>query len=193
MTHKNPSLRGAAPAVAQKPAGTAGAARVKKPANKMLDGTKWIVENFDGNPAIVVDNTELSHTVNVFGCTNSVIEVKGKVNAVSLVSCTKTSILLDSLVSSLELTRCNSFSVQIMGQTPTVLIDSCDGGQLFLSHEGLGTNVVTAKSSALNVSVPVPGVPGEYEELALPEQLTHTFTRKGDKAELHTAVVQHAG
>lgn len=74
-----------------------------------------------------------------------------------------------------------------------MLIDGCDGGQIFLSHEGLGASVVTAKSSALNVSVPVPGIPGEYEELALPEQLSHKFSRKGDKAELHTAVVQHAG
>ncbi|WFD34367.1 ubiquitinyl hydrolase 1 [Malassezia cuniculi] len=198
MTHKYPSLRGSAtvppkPAGKPTPAAKPASIRTKKPASKMLDGNKWIVESFENDSSIIIDNTEINQTVNIFGCTNSVIEIKGKVNAVSLVSCNKTSVLLDTLVSSLEITRCNSFAVQITGQTPTVLIDGCDGGQIFLSNEGLGTSVVTAKSSALNVSVPVPGVPGEYEELALPEQLTHSFGRKGDKAELHTAVDSEDG
>lgn len=89
MTHKNPSLRDVpAPAIhaptKPAPAAKPAAIRAKKPASKMLDGNKWIVENFENDSAIVIDNTEINQTVNVFGCTNSVIQVKGKVNAVSL-------------------------------------------------------------------------------------------------------------
>lgn len=100
--------------------------------------------------------------------------------------------LLNTLVSSLEITRCQSFTAQITGHTPTILVDNTDGGQVYLSDDGLGTEVVTSKSSALNVSIPVVGVAGEYEELPLPEQLMHTFARK-DRATVTTQVVQHAG
>lgn len=109
------------------------------------------------------------------------------------VSCNKTSVLIDTLVSSLEVTRCQSFTAQITGHTPTILVDNTDGGQVYLSEASLGTEVITSKSSALNVSVPVPGVPGEYEELALPEQLLHTFSRQGQRAAATTKVVQHVG
>ena len=66
---------------------------------------------------------------------------------------------------------------------------------MYLSEEGLATDVITAKSSSLNVSVPVVGgEPGEFEELALPEQLKHTLARSaGNKPQLKSEVVQHVG
>lgn len=107
MTHKNPNLRtssavpsreesgGAAasgspsasasssgagrPAIPRKPASFA-----KKAARKELDGTKWTIENFENDREVIIDNTEISHTINVFSCKSSVIQIKGKVNAVSL-------------------------------------------------------------------------------------------------------------
>ena len=202
MTHKNPSLRtegaaGGAPEAAPskpRPAAKPASFRAKKPPSKVLEGNKWTVENFEGEQ-IVIDGTELSHTINIFACNNCVIQVKGKVNAVSLVSCHKTSIVIDTLVSSLEVTRCASFTAQVTGRTPTILIDNTDGGQVYLSEEGLATDVITAKSSSLNVSVPVVGgEPGEFEELALPEQLKHTLARSaGNKPQLKSEVVQHVG
>ena len=109
------------------------------------------------------------------------------------VSCKKTSALIDTLVSSLEVTRCQSFTAQVTGHTPTILVDNTDGGQVYLSEESMSTEIITSKSSALNVSVPVPGMPGEYEELAMPEQLMHTLSRQGNTASLTTKVVQHFG
>lgn len=41
-------------------------------------------ENHENNSNIVIDQVELGHTVNVFNCKSSVIQVVGKVNAVSL-------------------------------------------------------------------------------------------------------------
>ena len=103
MTHKNPDLRTnsvvperkQAPELKAKPA----VAAARKPARTELeDGNKWIIasrafllkfhadhkENHEGNREISIDNTELHHTVHVFGCTNSVIKISGKINAVSM-------------------------------------------------------------------------------------------------------------
>lgn len=41
-------------------------------------------ENHENNSNIVIDQVELGHTINVFNCKASTIQVKGKVNAVSL-------------------------------------------------------------------------------------------------------------
>jgi len=199
MTHKNPELRthgivqdaASKPVPASKPASLS----VKKRSPvKALEGNKWTVEHFENEPHIVVDGTEIGHTVNIFHCQNCVIEIKGKVNAVSLLSCTKTSVLLDTLVSSLEVTRCNAFAAQVTGYTPTILIDNTDGGQVYLSEQGLQTEIITAKSSSLNVSVPAAsGESGELEEIPLPEQIKHTLQRSGTKSLAHSEVVQHAG
>lgn len=106
------------------------------------------------------------------------------------VSCHKTSLLLDTLVSSLEITASPSFAVQITGRTPTILLDSCDSGQVYLSATGLDADIVTSKCSAINVSVPREGAEeGEMREVALPEQLRHSL--KGGK--LSTEVVAHTG
>lgn len=199
MTHKNPSLRAAAPAASPssstkpappRPGSKPASLRPKKPAQTVLEGNKWNVENHENNREIVIDATELNHTVNIFGCKNCVIQIKGKINAVAMVSCQKTSILLDTLLSSLEITSSPSFAVQVLGRVPTVLLDSCDSGQVFLSKDGLDTELITAKCSAINVSVPKQGgEEGEYTELALPEQLKFSVAGGSLKSE----VVAHAG
>lgn len=198
MTHKNPELRASSIAAPTRPSPSAKpasfGAKNRGPPRKELDGNKWNVENFENEPHLVIDGTDIGHTVNIFRCDHCVIEIKGKVNAVSMLSCTKTSVLIDSLVSSLEVTRCTSFAAQVTGYTPTVLIDSTDGGQVYLSLKGLETDIITAKSSALNVSVPAAsGEEGVLEEIPLPEQLKHRLHRSGTRTEAHSDVVQHAG
>lgn len=200
MTHKNPGLRGAgapSPSASAKPApprpgSKPSSLRPKKPAQTALEGNKWNVENHENNREIVIDATELNHTVNIFGCKNCIIQIKGKINAVAMVSCQKTSILLDTLVSSLEITSSPSFAVQVLGRTPTIILDSCDSGQVYLSKDGLDTELITSKCSAINVSVPKQGVDaeeGEFTELALPEQLKFSVAGGSLKSE----VVAHTG
>ena len=76
------------------------------------------------------------------------------------------------------------------GRVPTVLIDTTDSGQLYLSKASLDTEIITAKSSAINISVPVEGgEEGEFVEHALPEQMKHTFA--GGKVK--TEIVAHTG
>lgn len=198
MTHKNPELRAAAasavstatttPAKAPKPASLTNAgAKTQQPPKKVLEGNKWTVENFDGE-SITIDETELNQIVNVYNVRNSTIVIRGKVNAVSLVNCRKTSVLLDSLVSSLAISTSPSFTVQILGAVPTLQIDGTDGGQVYLSKASLGIEIITAKSSALNISLPVDGEEdGVFEEKPVPEQIK-TVVQAG---KLVSSIVEH--
>ncbi|KPV75862.1 uncharacterized protein RHOBADRAFT_52879 [Rhodotorula graminis WP1] len=195
MTHKNPELRasGAVPATAASKGPAKApkpAAMQKKPVKTELDGNKWNIENHENERGIVIEQTEINQTVNVFNVKGSIIQVKGKVNAISLVNCPKTSILVDSTVSSLSVSNSPSFTVQILGKCPTILLDGNDGGQVYLSRESLACEIVSAKCSALNVSLPVDGEDdGVFEEKAVPEQLK-TVVKDG---KLVTTVVEHSG
>ncbi|KAK0555209.1 suppressor of rasval19 [Tilletia horrida] len=207
QTHKNPSLRGntavpsspgAAKGAPPRPSPKPASFRAKKPPKTELNGTKWAVESHEGNRDIVIEVTDIGQTVSVYGCKDSTIVVKGKCNAVSIASCSKTNLVLDTVVSSVEITSSPSFAVQITGKVPTVLIDQTDSGALYLSADpslAAGTEVITAKCSAINVSV-MPTTArskeeeGEFVEIALPEQLKHTV---GPDGKLKTEVVAITG
>lgn len=156
----------------------------------------------------MIAETEINQIVNVFNVKNCVIQIKGKVNAISLgsspptlshpisdsriaiVNCTKTSLLIDSTVSSLAISTSASFIVQILGKVPTILIDGTDCGQIYLSKDSLDVEIVTAKSSSINVSLPVEGEEeGIFVERAVPEQMKTVV--KGGK--LVTTIVEHSG
>nr|ODN89009.1 adenylyl cyclase-associated protein [Cryptococcus depauperatus CBS 7841] len=198
MTHKNPQLRSGstvstdnakrpAPPVKPKPGSFVTA---KKPAKIELEaGNKWIIENQEDNKSIKIDKTELHHTVHVFGCKNSVVQICGKINAITMVGCRKTAIVLESAVSSLSITSCPSFEVQITGSIPTIQIDTTDSGQIYLSKECMKViEIITSKTSSINISVPT-GEGGDFEEKPVPEQMK---TKVVD-GKLITEIVEHAG
>lgn len=45
-------------------------------------------------------------------------------------------------------------SIQVLHQCPTVSIDKTDGCQVFLSKESLNAEIITAKSSEMNIAIP---------------------------------------
>jgi adenylyl cyclase-associated protein len=197
----------------------------KKPAKFALEGNKWAIvrvlnihhyridsgyrlqEYQENEAALTVDKAEISHVVNLFGCKNSTILIKGKVNAVTIcaycqadfretstqlvtVNCTKTSVLVESVISSVSVTNSPSVTLQITGSAPTVQLDSTDSGQIFLSKDCLGTEITTAKCSSINISLPVEGEEdGIFDEKPLPEML---LTKIVD-GKLVTTVVEHVG
>jgi len=200
MTHKNPALRSSStvpssvgtstapkkPARPAKPHALMG----KKPAKFALEGNKWAIEYQENDAALTVDNAEISHVVNLFGCKNSTILVKGKVNAVTIVNCVKTSVLVESVISSVSVTNSPSFTLQITGYAPTIQLDSTDAGQIFLSRDCLSAEITTAKCSSINISLPVEGEEdGIFDEKPLPEMLL----TKVVNGKLVTTVVEHVG
>lgn len=146
-------------------------------------------EHHENKTLIDLPETALNQMVNIYNVKNSTIAIKGKVNGVSIVSCTKISLLMDSAVSSISITNSPGFTVQITGSVPTITVDATDGGQIYLSKVGLDVEIVTAKCSAINVSLPVQGEEeGIFEEKPIPEQVK-TVIRDG---KLSNSILEHA-
>lgn len=168
----------AAPAAAAGSAAAA-AARAKPAAPPRLEceqGRKWVVENHVGNREIVIEQTEPKQTVYIFNCSGSTIQVRGKVNAITMDKCTRTGLLFDQVVATCELVNCAGVEVQCTGAVPTVAVDKCDGCQLYLPRGSLeSTDITTAKSSEVNVVVPGATEDAEPVESAIPEQFVTRF------------------
>ncbi|CAL1538504.1 unnamed protein product [Lymnaea stagnalis] len=184
-THKNPTLRqgpapfkptpGVKPQTSPKPTPKSLAAPAKPPLIELQD-KKWIVEYHKDNKNIVIDNTELKQSVYIFKCEGSVVQVKGKISSIVLDSCKKTAIVFDDLVSSIEFVNCQSVQAQVTGKVPTLSIDKTDGCLVYLSPSSLEVEIVTAKSSEMNILVPQ--ADGDYKEFALPEQYKTKYDGK---------------
>ncbi|CAO3650261.1 unnamed protein product [Cunninghamella blakesleeana] len=205
MTHKNPSLRGSVSSSSSTSSTNTSSGKkqgpptpnkpnkyvLKKPAKTSLEANKWVVENHDGNQEIVIEDTAINQAVYIYGCKNSTIRIKGKVNAVTMDSCSKCGLALDSVVSTVDLVNCKSFGLQIFHVTPTIAIDKCDGGQVYLSKDCLNVEILTAKSSSLNILVPEnpDAEDSEFNELPVPEQIKTTIA----DGKLITTMVEHTG
>uniref|UniRef100_A0A8R1HT34 Adenylyl cyclase-associated protein n=1 Tax=Caenorhabditis japonica TaxID=281687 RepID=A0A8R1HT34_CAEJA len=181
QTHKNPALRGNTAAPATAGSGNAGgspakaATPVRKPPHKELEnGKQWIVEYFVNEPNIVIDVADKKQTVYIFRCENSVIKVNGKANSITLDGCKKTSVVFDALVAQCETVNCQSVQIQTLGELPTLSIQKTDGCQVYLSKVAQGCEIVTSKSSEMNISVQT-NEDGDYTEFPVPEQFKTTF------------------
>lgn len=91
----------------------------------------------------------------------------------------------------MDLVNCKSFGLQIFHVTPTIAVDKCDGGQIYLSKECLDVEILSAKSSSVNVLVPEDAPDGEidFKELPVPEQFKTTVV----DGRLQTVMVEHSG
>lgn len=203
MTHKNPELRASstvparrdssgslrakspAPPTRAKPASLT----KKKPAKLELEGNKWIVEYFENEQNLVISETELNQSVFLFRCKNTTVQIKGKVNTITMNECTKTNVVADALVAGIDVIKSNSFALQVLHKIPTVQVDQCDGGTIYVSEESTDVEVFTSKSSSINIYIPGAGDDGDYAECAVPEQLRHTI--KG--GQLTSEIVEHSG
>ncbi|KAF8061566.1 adenylate cyclase associated N terminal-domain-containing protein [Lyophyllum atratum] len=200
MTHKNPALRASSvvsgssgsPTVPKKPIRPTKpqALAGKKPPKFALEGNKWAIEYQENERTLTVENGELNQAVNIYGCKNCTVVIRGKVNAVTIANCQSTSVLVESVVSAISVTRAPSFVLQIVGSAPMIQLDSTDSGLIYLSKDSLGVEITTAKCSSINISLPVEGEEeGVFAEQAVPEML-RTVVKDG---KLVTGVVEHVG
>ncbi|KAG6542898.1 hypothetical protein Mapa_015802 [Marchantia paleacea] len=193
MKTKNRADRtGAVPAItkAEKEAAVAPVKSVvKKPVFELQLGRKWVVENQVGNKELMIDDTNPRQSVYVFGCKDSVIHVKGKVNNITLDKCVKTALVFSDVVAACEVVNCTSVEVQCQGSAPTIAIDNTNGCQLYLSANSLHASITTAKSSEVNVMVPGATPEADLVEHALPEQFLNEFK----DGQFITTPVSHSG
>jgi len=179
MTHKNPALRGdglvkssSSPAPA-KAAPKFGSAPSNKPPKFELDGKKWLIEYQKGvSQPFEVNDCEVNQSVYVFRCEGVTIKVNGKVNNIVIDSCKKVAVVFENVVSSCEFVNCQSVQMQVMGSVPTISIDKTDGCQMYLNKNALGAEIISAKSSEMNVLIPTDD---DFREQPLPEQFKTTI------------------
>lgn len=86
-----------------------------------------------------------------------------------------------------EFVNCQSMQAQVTGVVNTISIDKTDGAMVYLSEPSLGAQIVSAKSSEMNILVP--GADGDFTEFALPEQ----FVTKIVNGKPHTEPTDIAG
>ncbi|XP_074588051.1 cyclase-associated protein 1-like [Curcuma longa] len=152
-------------------------------------GRKWVVENQIGKKNLVIDDCDSKQTVYLYGCKNSVLQIKGKVNNITIDKCTKMGIVFTDVVAACEIVNCNGIEVQCQGSAPTISIDNTSGCQLYLGKHSLGASITTAKSSEINVLVPGGSPDSDWVEHALPQQFAHSFK----SGQFVTTPVSHSG
>ena len=57
-------------------------------------------------------------------------------------------------LATVELVNCSGAQIQVLGKVPTISIDKTDGAQVYLSKDSLDAQIVSAKSSEMNILVP---------------------------------------
>ena len=87
------------------------------PAKIELTGKKWDVSNQKSNQKIVIDQTEMNHSIYIFRCSDSVVQVKGKVSSITVDSCSKVSVVCDTLVSFAEIVNSQRTQIQVHDKT----------------------------------------------------------------------------
>lgn len=191
MKAKNRADRsGVVPVVEKEPRAKSSAfPKTAPPKLELQMGRKWVVENHIGKKDLVIDDCDSKQSVYVFGCKDSVLQIKGKVNNITIDKCTKTGVLFMDVVAACEIVNCNGVEVQSQGSAPTISVDNTSGCQLYLSKESLEASITTAKSSEINVLVPASEDGGDWGEHNLPQQYIHTF----QDGQFVTSPVSHSG
>ncbi|XP_042389605.1 cyclase-associated protein 1-like [Zingiber officinale] len=152
-------------------------------------GRKWAVENHIGNKNLIIEDCDTKQSVYIYGCKDSVLQVKGKVNNITVDKCTKMGVLFTEVVAAFEIVNCNGVEVQCQCSAPTISIDNTSGCQLYLSSDSLGASITTAKSSDINVLVPGAGPDNDWVEHPLPQQFIHAHK----DGQFTTSPVCHSG
>lgn len=152
-----------------------------------LEGKKWRVENQENASNLVISDTELKQVAYVYKCVNSTLHIKGKINSITLDNCKKLGLVFDNVVGIVEIINSRDVQVQVMGKVPTISINKTDGCQVYLSKSSLNCEIVSAKSSEMNVLVPTDN--GDFNEFPIPEQ----FKTQWNGQKLVTTVTEIAG
>ncbi|ORC90323.1 putative G-actin binding protein, putative,CAP/Srv2p [Trypanosoma theileri] len=135
-------------------------AEVEAPVLQLEGDKRWAVKHQKGTSnepkRITLDKVNMRHAVQIHNCEYVMVEITGKVNSVSLVACSRVHVVLDSVVASLEVLKSNDIEVRVRRAVPTAAVEKSTSVTLCLLDRSaaLETSIVTACSTAVNVSVP---------------------------------------
>ena len=165
----SPAIAGASGAAAAPAAAAASSSSRRLPPPRLAceQGRKWVIENYRGTGAqanhdsslpIVVDGANAKQSVYVFGCSDVVVKIMGKVNAVSVDNCSRAAVEVDGgVVASVEAVNSKNIILKNdAGLVSTWALDKCSGVSLILSRASLegDAQVTTAQCSEVNIVLP---------------------------------------
>uniref|UniRef100_A0A8D0HLV4 Cyclase associated actin cytoskeleton regulatory protein 2 n=1 Tax=Sphenodon punctatus TaxID=8508 RepID=A0A8D0HLV4_SPHPU len=172
-THKNPSLRAQgssarSPTKSHTPSPTSKAPPQQSYLPVLeLEGKKWRVEYQEDKNDLLVTDTELKQVAYIFKCNKSTLQIKGKLNSITIDNCKKFGLVFDNVVGIVEVINSRDIQIQVIGKVPTISINKTEGCHVYLSEESLDCEIVSAKSSEMNILIPQAG---DYKEFPVPEQ-----------------------
>ncbi|KFP28229.1 Adenylyl cyclase-associated protein 2 [Colius striatus] len=173
-THKNPSLRAQGPSVRSptkshtpSPTSPKNSPQQSHAPVLELEGKKWRVEYQEDKNDLVINNTELKQVAYIFKCNKSTLQIRGKINSITIDNCKKFGLVFDNVVGIVEVINSRDIQIQVMGKVPTISINKTEGCHIYLSEESLDCEIVSAKSSEMNILIPQDG---DYKEFPVPEQ-----------------------
>ncbi|XP_061363574.1 cyclase-associated protein 1-like isoform X2 [Gastrolobium bilobum] len=170
-------------------AGSHAISKVGPPKFELQMGRKWAVENQIEKKDLVIEDCDAKQSVYVYGCKNSVLQIQGKVNNITIDKCTKMGVVFKDVVAACEIVNSNGVEVQCQGLAPTISVDNTSGCQLYLSKDSLEASLSTAKSSEINVLVPGAEPDDDWVEHSLPQQYIHVFK----DGHFETTAASHSG
>lgn len=144
-----------------------------------LEGKKWRVEYQEDRNDLVISETALRQVAYIFKCGKSTLQIKGKINSIIIDNCKKFGLVFDNVVGIVEVINSKDIQMQVMGKVPTISINKTEGCHIYLSEDALDCEIVSAKSSEMNILIPQDG---DYREFPVPEQ----FKTAWDGAKLIT-------
>ncbi|KAK1402646.1 Adenylate cyclase-associated CAP [Heracleum sosnowskyi] len=191
MKTKNRPDRGGAVTTTEKESRTRSfsSSKTGPPKLELQMGRKWVVENQTGIKDLAIADCDAKQTVYIFNCKDSVLQITGKANNITIDKCNKMGVVFTDVVAACEIVNCNRLEVQCQGIAPTISIDNTTGCQVYLSKDSLESSITTAKSSEINMLVPGATPEDDMVEHPLPQQYVHVF----QEGHFVTNPVSHSG
>jgi len=142
------------------------------PIKELQKELNWVIENFDGVSDLVLEEElQKQQLVCIINCRHTTVQIKSKVKSICIDGCERVNVICQDVISVVELVNCDRCQVQTVGKVNSIAIDKCNGVNVFLSKESLQAEIVTSKSSEMNVTIPEEGgQEGDVVELPIPEQ-----------------------
>lgn len=137
-----------------------------------LEGKKWRIEYQEDRNDLVISETELKQVAYIFKCNKSTLQMKGKINSITIDNCKKFGLVFDNVVGIVEVINSKDIQMQVMGKVPTISINKTEGCHVYLGEDALDCEIVSAKSSEMNILIPQDG---DYREFPVPEQFKTTW------------------
>jgi adenylyl cyclase-associated protein len=155
-----------------------------------LNGNKWEVEDWKGGDALVIDQTEPKHVLYIYNCERKTIQIKGKINNITLDKCKRVSIVFETAIAAVECVNCTSLEIQCVNTCPTYTVDSTSGFLLYIGAEGKKFELTQSKSAEINIMMPGATPDVDQVELNVPDQFVSSV---GDDGKLVTRPMVHTG